>query len=86
MVQEMTDEIIEQIKDAPPQVGAIHYTFRVFIFFIRVVEIFFLLLFCITIGFCSCMRSRCRKLPKPPTVIVPQNIKKMRKHNMQKTN
>jgi len=75
LVEQMTSEIIEQIKDAPPQVGAIHYTFRVFIFIIRVVEIFFLLLFCLTILFCTYIRSRCRKLPKP-AIVVPQNTKK----------
>jgi len=67
IVEEMTAEILEQIKDAPPQVGAIHYTFRVFIFIIRVLEIVLIVTFGLTIASCWWCCDRRKRSPKDKT-------------------
>jgi len=38
LVEDMAQKLREQLQNAPPQYGAIHYTFRMFILMIRCVE------------------------------------------------
>jgi len=49
LVERMAESLRMKLKGAPPQVGALHYAFRMFIFIFRVTEMILLIILSLTL-------------------------------------